>query len=184
MMKCKWAGDAGDEYCKNCDGVAMMVDGKEIPCSECAGYEEGTESVENNTVETNTETEVDMNPPFEETPTEPIKPTKKPAKTAKVTNTTPEPKKPEKTASNVSDKPVKVAEEKKVVEQTTDNISIASLRYTSSCTVKKCDNYYKFSAEEEWDVSKYSGDIQDARDMLWAKLNSEVDRQIDDLSNM
>ena len=30
MMKCKWAGDQNDEYCKNCDGGTMKVDGNSI----------------------------------------------------------------------------------------------------------------------------------------------------------
>ena len=38
---CKYAGDPTDEYCKNCDGCTMEVDGNSIPCTECAGYEAG-----------------------------------------------------------------------------------------------------------------------------------------------
>ena len=45
MKKCKWAGDQGDEYCKSCDGITMDVDGKSIPCDQCAGYEAGTDDV-------------------------------------------------------------------------------------------------------------------------------------------
>ena len=46
MTKCKWAGDPNDEYCKNCDGVTMEVDGNSISCAECAGYEAGTEEID------------------------------------------------------------------------------------------------------------------------------------------
>lgn len=45
MMKCKYAGDQEDEYCKNCDGCEVMFDGKSIPATECSGYEEGTEDI-------------------------------------------------------------------------------------------------------------------------------------------
>ena len=41
MRKCKWSGDKDDVYCSNCNGVTMEVDGKEISCEECNGYEEG-----------------------------------------------------------------------------------------------------------------------------------------------
>ena len=59
------------------------------------------------------------------------------------------------------------------------------MRYTSGATIKKGDNYFKFVAEEEWDVSQISdSDIQDTREMLWAKLNAEIDGQIEDLSNL
>ena len=33
MMKCKWAGDLNDEYCKSCDGITMEVDGNSISCT-------------------------------------------------------------------------------------------------------------------------------------------------------
>lgn len=176
MKICKWAGDAGDEYCKNCDGIKMMVDGIEKLCNECAGYEEGTEDVDTGSEPVE---DVGMNPPVE-----PNKTNKKPSKSTKVTNTTPKEEKPVKSANT---KVEKVAEEKHSEEDTEftpNGIQVTSLRYTSSVTVKKGDNYYKFTAEEEWSTALYSGDIQDVREQLWAKLNSEVDKQIEDLQNM
>ena len=62
-------------------------------------------------------------------------------------------------------------------------IKVTSLRYTSGATIKKGDNYFKFLAEEEWDVSRIE-DVQEAREKLWAKLNAEVDSQIEELNNM
>ena len=62
-------------------------------------------------------------------------------------------------------------------------IKVTSLRYTSGATIKKGDNYFKFVAEEEWDVSSYP-DTNDAREQLWDKLNGEVDRQIEELKYM
>ena len=186
MVRCKWAGDVADEYCKNCDGIKMMVDGLEKSCDECAGYEPGTEEV----VE---ETEEIMTPPVEESKPnkEATKSDTKTKKPTKAINTT---KKAE-TVENATENKVstnksqvtKVAEDKHIeedTEMTTNGIQVTSLRYTSSATVKKGDNYYKFTAEEEWNTSLYNGDIQDIREQLWAKLNSEVDKQIEDLSNM
>ena len=57
------------------------------------------------------------------------------------------------------------------------------MRYTSGATIKKNDNYFKFVAEEEWDVSQVNN-VDDVREQLWAKLNGEVDKQIEELQNL
>lgn len=67
---------------------------------------------------------------------------------------------------------------------TANGIQVTALRYTSSATIKKGDNYFKFTAEEEWTTALYAGDIQDVREQLWAKLNAEVDSQIEELKSM
>ena len=177
MKICKWAGDAADEYCKSCDGIKMMVEGLEKSCTECNGYEPGDTDAD---VESEEITEEPMNSPVEQTETP-----KKATKTAKTTNTTPKEEKTVKTQNTKPQKVEKVAEEKEVKETVdTDGITVTSLRYTSSATVKKGDNYYKFTAEEEWNTKNYKGNIEDVREQLWATLNAEVDRQIEDLQNM
>lgn len=177
MKICKWAGDPADEYCKSCDGIKMMVEGIEKSCTECNGYEPGDTDVN---VDSEEITEEHMNQPVEQTETP-----KKATKTTKTTNTTPKEEKPVKKENTKPQKVEKVAEEKEVKETVdTDGITVTSLRYTSSATVKKGDNYYKFTAEEEWNTSLYNGDIQDVREQLWAKLNAEVDSQIEELKNM
>ena len=194
MKKCKWAGDVNDEYCKSCDGITMDVDGKSISCDQCAGYESGTddvaseeimpEPIEEKTEDKSTETNVEnvtknkQNSPQNST------------KTEKTNNNTPNEEKGEnkektKGTSN-EDEVVKISGEKNTQEKVfTDNgeIKVTSLRYTSGATVKKGDNYFKFIAEEEWDVSMIE-DVQEAREKLWAKLNAEVDSQIEELNNM
>lgn len=180
MKKCKWAGDPADEYCKSCDGIKMMVEGLEKSCTECNGYEEGTEVVENENVDTDEEPII--NPPVEQTET-----SKKATKSSKTTNSTPKEEKPVKTQNTKPQKVEKVAEEKHIeedTEMTANGIQVTCLRYTSSATVKKGDNYFKFTAEEEWSTALYRGDIQDVREQLWAKLNAEVDSQIEELKNM
>lgn len=187
MMKCKWAGDQADEYCKSCNGCNMMVEGLEKSCEECAGYEAGSEEVKN------VINEDTMNPPVDNNITQ--EEPKNSKKDKQVTTNTSKPEKSKKevkndTTSSLSGKEdkapaVKVKEEKHTEEEVVPSgIRVKSLRYASSATVKKGDNYYKFSAEEEWDLELYDGDIQDARDQLWAKLNGEVDSQIEDLNNM
>ena len=191
MKKCKWAGDQGDEYCKNCDGVTMDVDGKSISCDQCAGYEAGTddvaseeiipEPIEEKTEDKSTETNVEnvtknkQNSPQNST------------KDKKTNNNTPNEEKGEnEEKTKETNNAVKIADEKNTQEKVfTDNgeIKVTSLRYTSGATVKKGDNYFKFIAEEEWDVSRIE-DVQEAREKLWAKLNAEVDSQIEELNNM
>lgn len=195
MKKCKWAGDQGDEYCKSCDGITMDVDGKSIPCDQCAGYEAGTddvvseeimpEPVEEKTEDKSTETNVEnvtknkQNSPQNST------------KTEKTNNNTPNEEKgknKEKTKGTINnDKVVKNADEKNTQEKVSKDdgeIKVTSLRYTSGATIKKGDNYFKFIAEEEWDVSQVSNMNDDIREMLWAKLNAQVDAQIEELNNI
>lgn len=182
---CKYAGDPTDEYCKNCNGITMEVDGNSIPCIECAGYEAGKE-------ETDTNEEV-MNPPVEETEDASVEETtnnveksvEEASKTKKSNNNTATNKnvkstpKNKETINKKEDKAVKVKEEKKAVE-----ITVVSMRYTSGATVKKGDNYFKFIAEEEWDVLQTEQNIDDVREQLWAKLNAEVDAQIEELNSI
>lgn len=186
---CKYAGDPTDEYCKNCDGITMEVDDKKIPCTECAGYEAGEDEADTN--------EEVMNPPIEETEDVSVEETtnnveksvEEASKTEKSNNNTANNKnvkstlKNKETINKKEDKAVKVKEEKKAVE-TTNDIKVVSMRYTSGATVKKGDNYFKFIAEEEWDVSQTEQNIDDVREQLWAKLNCEVDKQIEELNSI
>ena len=182
MMKCKWAGDPNDEYCKNCDGVTMEVDGNSISCTECAGYEAGTEEIDS------TPDKVEESLPVEEekndNPENNEKPIEKPSKSDKPNNNTPKEEKPLKSKNN---KVEKVKEEKKSVEKTVkdenEQVKVVSMSYTSGATIKKGDNYFKFVAEEEWDVSQVNN-VDDVREHLWAKLNGEVDKQIEELQNL
>ncbi len=204
MQKCKWAGDPDDEYCKNCDGVTMEVDGYPISCEECAGYEPGEEEVNSEEVDM-TPTEADkrvvdeaakkLNKDSTEEETEPADTdntaeTQQNAeikqKTTKTTTTKGATKKPQNKQNKKATAVSKVKEEKKSVESSEEvdgEIKVTSMRYTSGATIKKGDNYFKFIAEEEWDVSQVK-DIEEAREKLWAKLNGEVDKQIEELQSL
>ena len=191
MKKCKWAGDVNDEYCKGCDGITMEVDGNSISCTECAGYEAGEYEVSEETTNNNFMPEPEEEVPFEEEQIESVeKNDKKQTKEEKTTNNTALKEKVKTDAKNKEttnkEKVTKVSEEKKSVETTKnvdDEIKVTAIRYTSGATIKKGDNYFKFVAEEEWDVSRIE-DVQEAREKLWAKLNAEVDSQIEELNNM
>ena len=196
MKKCKWAGDVNDEYCKGCDGITMQVDGNSISCTECAGYEESDEDVESTTEKTEEPMpkpipdKIEEDLPFSdvENVTNDVEETTQiSTKDKKTNNNTPKKEKCENEAKNkANNKPVIVSNENKETEVTTaieGEIKVTALRYTSGATVKKGDNYFKFIVEEEWDVSRIE-DVQEAREKLWAKLNAEVDSQIEELNNM
>ena len=193
MKKCKWAGDVNDEYCKNCDGITMEVDGNSISCTECAGYEEGEETTAEKTEEPvpkQIPDKIEEDLPFSdvENVTNDVEETTQiSTKDKKTNNNTPKEEKCENKSKNkANNKAVIVSNENKETEVTTTiegEIKITSIRYTSGATVKKGDNYFKFIAEEEWDVSRIE-DVQEAREKLWAKLNAEVDSQIEELNNM
>ena len=191
MKKCKWAGDVNDEYCKGCDGITMEVDGNSISCKECAGYEESDEDVESTAEKTeepvtdSTKDKIEEDSQYSkvENVTNDVEETTQiSTKTKKTNNNTPKEEKCENEAKNKETTVTKVAEESKETEVKND-IKVTSIRYTSGATVKKGDNYFKFIAEEEWDVSRIE-DVQEAREKLWAKLNAEVDSQIEELKYM
>ena len=191
MKKCKWAGDVNDEYCKGCDGITMEVDGNSIPCTECAGYEESDEDVESTTEKTEENVkdttkdnnEEDSQSSNVENVTNDVEETTQISTKAKKTNNnTSNKEKCENEAKNKETNVTKVAEESKETEVKND-IKVTSIRYTSGATVKKGDNYFKFVAEEEWDVSQVDN-VDDVREQLWAKLNGEVDKQIEELQNL
>lgn len=185
---CKYAGDPTDEYCKNCDGCTMEVDGNSIPCTECAGYEAGEDEFMDIPDIPDEDASVDATSTNNEE-----KSVKETSKTKKSNNNTANNKNVKSTSKNKEtinkkeDKAVKVKEEKKAEEQaeiSVDGIKVVSMRYTSGATIKKGDNYFKFVAEEEWDTSNVIIDIQDVREQLWAKLNCEVDKQIEELNSI
>lgn len=186
---CKYAGDPTDEYCKNCDGVTMEVDGNSIPCTECAGYEAGKDEADTNEKIMNAPAEETEDSSAEKTTNNVEKSVEEASKTEKSNNNTATNKnvksasKNKETINKKEDKAVKVKEEKKAVE-TANDIKVVSMRYTSGATVKKGDNYFKFIAEEEWDVSQTEQNIDDVREQLWAKLNCEVDKQIEELNSI
>ena len=193
MKKCKWAGDVNDEYCKGCDGITMQVDGNSISCTECAGYEEGEETTVEKTEEPMPKPipdKIEEDLPFSdvENVTNDVEETTQISTKAKKTNnnTSKEEKCENEAKNKANNKAVIVADESKDTEVTNTiegEIKVTALRYTSGATVKKGDNYFKFIAEEEWDVSRIE-DVQEAREKLWAKLNAEVDSQIEELNNM
>ena len=178
IFKCKWSGDASDEYCSNCDGVTMKVDGKDVPCSECAGFEAGDEiEVEDSaeTVEEVQEEKVEEKPKKaaekpvkkEETPVEPTESPKSKEKEASVTNTPAKVEKPNMT---------------EIQGDTATLGDVTLLRYMSGATICHKDTYYKFECCEERKLPEglTADQVQEEREKLWTKLNAEIDAQIEE----
>lgn len=178
-VKCKWAGDKADEFCKDCNGCTMLVNGESVSCTECGGYEAGEEVVEEG---------IKQKKPIKEEIGEPDENPKKQAITNEneneVNNTKKEKKSTtaKKSTKKQEAKVIEASKEQKEEKVTTDNgIKVMSIRYTSGATVKKGDNYYKIVAEEEWQCVNLDDSI---RKKLWDKLNTEVDNQVNDIFNM
>lgn len=173
MKICKYAFDKEDEYCATCDGVQMEVDGNLIPCDQCAGYEEGTEEAINKeeAVETVTNEEcIEEENTVEEPEHVEIEEEPKKEKPSKKQTTNKTSKKKKEVVETIKDKKVNV-----------EGANVTSIRFTSGATVKKGDNYFKFVAEKELDLSSYDGKVEDAEEQLWADLNSQIDKQVEDL---
>nr|DAE51193.1 MAG TPA: Molybdenum Cofactor Synthesis C [Caudoviricetes sp.] len=173
MKICKYAFDKEDEYCATCDGVQMEVDGNLIPCDQCAGYEEGTEEATNReeAVETVTNDEcIEEENTVEEPEHVEIEEEPKKEKPSKKQTTSKTSKKKKEVVETIKDKKVNV-----------EGANVTSIRFTSGATVKKGDNYFKFVAEKELDLSSYDGKIEDVEEQLWADLNSQIDKQVEDL---
>lgn len=182
-IKCKWAGDKADEFCKECNGCTMLVNGESVSCTECGGYEAGEEVVEEASKEV-----IKQEEPIKEEIGEPDENHKKQAITNENKNESNNTKK-EKTSTTTKKsskkqeaKVIETSKEQKEEKVTTDDgIKVVSIRYTSGATVKKGDNYYKIVAEEEWQCVNLDDSI---RKKLWDKLNTEVDNQVNDIFNM
>lgn len=188
MKICKYAFDKEDEYCATCDGVQMEIDGNLIPCDQCAGYEDGPEDAN---VEEETPMVADTQEDVEqEAPTVALESAKTDLETAKKSKTTNNTKKKttsensnvktnENENSNVkTNEVIKTVKDKKV---NVDGVKVTSIRFTSGATVKKGDNYFKFVAEKELDLSAYDGNVEDVEEQLWADLNAQIDKQVEDL---
>lgn len=181
MKICKYAFDKEDEYCQSCDGIKMEIDGNVVDCDQCAGYEEGTEDAPTAESENDTKVELEEEPPFEPDEEPTSEPEPKPKKETKKKETAKTKSKVKKeTEGKDSEKPEKVKSVSKK-EEKTDGVKVTSIRFTSGATVKKGDNYFKFVAEKELDVSGYGGDMTDVQERLWAELNAEIDKQVEDL---
>ncbi len=155
MNKCKFAHDQSDEYCKNCNGLEFEVDGEKIQSIECGGFE----------------------------PCDEIAPWEEPIKTDEKLGTAQTVKNADLSDGkeiNINTLPTAETPLKPQISTSNgciSNATVKSINYSSSVTVKIDDNYYKFTASEEWEMNN-NCDVEKERQALWTKINEEVDNQV------
>lgn len=185
MIKCQYAGDPNDEYCKNCNGITMLVSGEEYPCTECTAYSPlGGEEESTNEVLEDTKSEVEETAPAAENDVVEDEATN--STTEELESAT-----DEANSDGARDNIDVIAHEVEKEETLLpDGVTVKSLRYMSGLTLTKTEpngkeTYYKFSAEEEWAVTEEVGSdserMDEVREALWDKLNLEIDTQVEEL---
>ena len=151
ITPCKFAGDPDDEFCAQCGGVTMEIDGKKYSCSECQAYEAG-EPVDAVTPEADPVPEVkDGDAPWND----PVAPTA-----------------PE------SAEELPPPEDYAVLGVTTaikaeSGLSVEIKDRTGS------SRWYKFTYTEERHVPA-GGDVEKEKQALWNDVNRTVDQQLED----
>lgn len=153
-MKCKWAGDPNDEYCKNCNGCEVMFDGKPIPATECNGYEAGSEEVKEEPKEEHT-SQTSENPPILDSSSEDSKNIGS----------------KEKTQISVNKSPRGHVTELKFMSG--GSVERNGQWFKFECCETRVLN--PDLTDEE---------VQEEREKLWATVNNEIDSQIADVINM
>ena len=184
MKKCKYAFDANDEYCKVCNGEALVnADGSTSEVTACPGYEAGSEDIAENSEEdinrvTGGDEPVEEEPAVEEKkPVEPPKQKPVPVKTPKakeeavsVSN-----KKPEKAVEPTDPTPTS-----NNVPNTSDGVKI---RVESGISIEiKSGTWYKFGCSQEETVPVGTEDAR--RKELWDLVNSQIDAQVAEVTEM
>lgn len=159
IVKCMYAGDVTDEYCAQCNGITMIVDGKEFSCTECQGYTEPSPDPD----------EFPPTPAVEEEPEVAENCQKEPAveykhKDASV-NTT-------QRHENTRDE----TEQPLTGKYTPKGITV-SIKAESGLSVETKNGWYRFSYTEERIVPE-GVNLELERDCLWDDVNKEVDKQV------
>lgn len=160
IVKCKWAGDPEDTYCKDCNGCEIMVDGVSHPATSCKGYEtdKPVEAVQ-----------------------EPVEEDANNVDATTTNGNTPN------SNENVKDEQTPIKEEKSLKNENTQPRGYTSeLRFMSGGSVERNGVWYKFECSEtrilEPNLSEEQ--VAEEREKLWATVNSEIDKQIEDILKM
>jgi hypothetical protein len=168
MFKCKYAHDASDEYCKDCDGITILDGDTEASAETCPGYEKGEEIKAEEPVEE--EPKVEEAPVAEKEP-EPVVEEK--------------PKKEEKKPT-ATKKEKKEEIKKEVVEESKCCCESQTVEVSSKTVEIRCDSGVSFEAKPNlWYKVAYgetrtvsASNVEEERKKLWDDVNREVDSQI------
>lgn len=160
IVKCKWAGDPEDTYCKDCNGCEIMVDGVSHPATACKGYEtdKPVEAVQ-----------------------EPVEEDANNVDATTTNGNTPNSNETQK------DEQTPIKEEKLLKNENTQPRGYTSeLRFMSGGSVERNGVWYKFECSEtrvlEPNLSEEQ--VAEEREKLWVTVNSEIDKQIEDILKM
>lgn len=161
IVKCKWAGDPEDNYCKDCNGCEIMVDGVSHLATSCKGYETDEKQIEQvqepvvenmNNVDTSTTNENTSN-----------------------------------SNENVKDEQIPIKEEKLLKNENIQPRGYTTeLRFMSGGSVERNGVWYKFECSESrvLEPNLTEEQVADEREKLWATVNNEIDKQIEDILKM
>lgn len=153
MTKCKYAGDVNDINCKECDGLSMVIDDKEVKADECLGYVPDDSTTDTETDFTKEDDKLQEQTLANAEKTDTIAPKVHSNNTA-TSNSTP-------------------------TQATGHTVKIS---FMSGISVEKDGMWYKFEIGEEQTVSDLTPDtLQEAKKNLYNKLNSEIDEQVNEL---
>lgn len=158
IVKCKWAGDPEDTYCKDCNGCEIMVDGVSHPATSCKGYQSDEEQVQEPVEEGSNN--VDAPTTNENTPN---------------------------SNENVKDEQTPIKEEKSLKNENTQPRGYTSeLRFMSGGSVERNGMWYKFECSETrvLEPNLTEEQVVEEREKLWTMVNNEIDRQIEDILKM
>ena len=158
IMKCKWAGDPEDTYCKDCNGCEIMVDGVSHPATACKGYETEEEQIEQ------------VQEPVEED----VNNLNIATTNGNISNSN----------ENEKDNKIYTKEENSLKNENTQPRGYSSeLRFMSGGSVERNGVWYKFECSEtrvlEPNLSEEQ--VAEEREKLWATVNSEIDKQLEDI---
>lgn len=162
IVKCKWAGDPEDNYCKDCNGCEIIVDGVSHPATSCKGYEtdEPVEEVQAPVVEDTNNVD-----------------------TSVTNGNTPN------SNENEKDNKMYIDEEKLLKIENTNTQPrgyTSELRFMSGGSVERNGVWYKFECSETrvLEPNLTEEQVVEEREKLWTMVNNEIDRQIEDILKM
>ncbi len=153
MKKCKYAGDAADKNCKECNGVSYVVADKEVPATECAGYVESNEDVD-----------------YRDYPVDPLKDEVLKSENTSTLNNTNDDKDNSNTYTINTDNSKNISYP-------------SEISYISGISIEHNSIWYKIEIGEKRkiDPNASESEIQEEKSKLINRINKDVDDQVDDI---
>lgn len=172
VKQCIYAGDEKDAYCKECNGITIKVSGKDVSATGCPGYE-----IE--TVEPAKEDSTEDNKTVQEE-----KDSSNASETHGFASNSDDNNSDDKTIDS-EEKSVEIDDkaDKKETDFSSEFSQTTELCFSSGASVEVNGMWYKFVCEERR-VLKEGADVVEEREKLWATVNNEVDKQLEDVIKM